>query len=110
LKNFFICFYLFLSDFFCFGLVAGVVEETLNLAGHGGHDGAVEERVETGEQERTNNDGNEDLHAGIDVAFSLLGGDGCFRSDDGVVRLVLDGVKKLFHDFYLFLSDFFVLG
>ena len=103
----FTSFFLF---FVSYGLVAGVVEEILNLGGHSRHNGAVKECVETGEQERTDNDGDEDLHAGIDVALSFLGSDSRLRSDDGVIRLVLDGVEKLSHlflplSFFLFLSD-----
>lgn len=65
-------------------LSALVNEELLNLLSHSGHDGGVEERIETCEQESTDDNGDEDLDAGIDVAFGLhvldcgLGADGHF--------------------------------
>ena len=47
-----------------------VIEETLDLRRHRGHDRRVEQRVEAGEQERADHDGDQDLHAGIDVALA----------------------------------------
>ena len=100
LKNFFIKIITSLS--FCVfylldGGLAREVEELGDLGGHGGHDGSVEECVETGEEERTDDNSDKDLYAGIDVAFASGVGDcGLCGNCDGV-ELVGDGVKELFH-------------
>ena len=36
-----------------------VVEKSLNLGGHGGHDGAVEQQIQSAEQECADNDGDQ---------------------------------------------------
>ena len=79
-----------------FGL-AREVEELGDLGSHGGHDGGVEQCVETGEQERTDNDRNKDLYAGIDVAFAANVGDGGLGGYRDGIDLVRDGIKELFH-------------
>ena len=73
------------------------VEEPLDLLSHGGHDGGVEERVETGEQECADDDCDEDLDAGVDVAFSLYVLDSGLCTDCHFGCLVLNGVEKLLH-------------
>ena len=55
--TFFICFCVFLI---CFGL-ACEVEEFGDLVRYRGHDGGVEERVKTAEEESTDDNGNENL-------------------------------------------------
>ena len=83
-----------------------VVEQSLNLARYGRHDGTVEQRIQTGEQESADNDGDQDLDAGIDLAFRLLVGDEGLCGNDSGVSLVADGVEKLSHSsftsFFLF--------
>ena len=75
--------------------LAREVEELGDLGSHGGHDGSVEECVETGEKERTDDNSDEDLYAGIDVAFAAGVGDcGLGANCDGV-ELVGNGVKEL---------------
>ena len=45
------------------------VEEILDLLSHSGHDGGVEESIQTAEQESTDHDGDQNLDAGIDVTL-----------------------------------------
>ena len=95
--------------------LAREVEELGDLGGHRGHDRGVEECVETGEEERTDYDGDKDLYAAVDVTFSTGVSDcGLCGNCDGI-DLVGDGVKELFHRiitslsfcvFYLVLSLF----
>mgnify|MGYP007104459319 CR=1 FL=1 len=107
LMSFFI--FLLPRSFFCFGLTL-VIEECLNLRGNGGKDRAVEKSVKTGEQERTDDDGNQDFDAGIDITFGTGVVDGALGANSDGVDLVTDGVDELFHGKYLVLSFlFFVL-
>ena len=73
------------------------VEELLNLLSHGRHDGGVEERIETCEQECADNDGDEDLDAGVDVAFSLYVFDCGLGTNCHFGCLGLNVGEKLFH-------------
>lgn len=52
-------------------LVALVVEEFGDLAGDCGHDVRVEESIQAAEKQRSDNDGDENLHAGIDIPLRL---------------------------------------
>ena len=74
-----------------------VIEELLDLLSHSGHDGGVEERIETCEQECADDNGDEDLNAGIDVAFSLHVLDCGLGADCHFGCLVLDISEKLLH-------------
>ena len=76
-----------------------VVEQILHLLGDGGHNGVVEERIETCEQESADNNGDQDLDAGIDVAFGLNVVNGGLGADGELIELVLDFVEKLSHFF-----------
>jgi len=69
------------------------VEKILDLLSHGGHDGGVEECVEAAEQESADNHGDEDLNAGIDVAFGTDVVDGTLSADCEIVALFGDLVK-----------------
>ena len=53
---------------------AVIAEEFRDLRSHGRHDRRVEERVETSEQKRADDDRDEDLHAGIDVTLASVVG------------------------------------
>ena len=91
------------------GLSALISEEFGHFRGNGRHDRGVEERVESGEQERADNDRDEDLHAGIDVAFPSVVGESGLRAESGGGELVLDGVDDLSHVNYL-ISFIFLFG
>ena len=67
-----------------------VVEEILNLRGHGRHDRGVEERIETGEQECADDDGNENLHTGVHITLGFLGCEGGLCLDCDGIDLVFD--------------------
>ena len=54
------------------GSSAVVVKETFDLLRNSRHNGAVEQRVQTGKQKSADDDGDENLHAGIDVAFYIV--------------------------------------
>ncbi len=73
--------------------LACVVEKSLNLGGHGGHDGAVKQQIQPAEQKRANNNGDQDFYAGIDIALSLLASGGCFSSRNHGINLVSDFLK-----------------
>ena len=80
------------------------VEEFLDLLRYGGHNGGVEERIETGKQECTDNNGDQNLDTGIDVTFGTDVVDGTLSANCERVALFGDLVKKLFHLNYLILS------
>ncbi len=80
------------------------VEEFLDLLRYGGHDGGVEECIETCKQECADYDGNEDLHSGVDVAFSSYVLDSGLGADRHSDYLGLKIGEKLFHFNYLILS------
>ena len=80
------------------------VEEIFDLLSHGGHDGGIEESVQTAEQESTDHDGDQNLDAGIDVTFGTDVVDGTLSTDGEHVALFGNLVKKLFHSKYLVLS------
>ena len=78
-----------------FGL-ALEVEEILDLLSHGGHDGGVEKRIETAEQESTDNNGDQNLDTGIDVAFGADVVDCTLSTDSEHVALFGNLVKYFF--------------
>ena len=88
-------------------LVALIAEEISDLAGHSRHNGGVEESIKAGKQECADNHGNEDFHAGIDVALCLVGHNCGLNLDRCGINLVLDFLE---HIFYLltFLFYFFL--
>ena len=53
---------------------AVIAEEFSYLRGNGRHDRRVEERVESGEQERADDNRDENLYAGIDVTLASVVG------------------------------------
>jgi len=73
------------------------VEQLLDLLSHGGHDGGVEERIETCEQECADDNGDEDLDAGVDVAFSSYVLDCGLGTNGHFGCLGLNVGEKLFH-------------
>ena len=75
--------------------LACVVEKSLNLGGHGGHDGAVEQQIQSAEQECADNYSDENLYAGIDITLSLLGSDGRLSSSNHGINLVSDFLKHI---------------
>ena len=88
-------------------LSAAKTEKLGDLAGHGGHDGCVEQRIQTAEEQRTDYYGDKNFYAGIDIAFSLLISDGALDGKDCGIDLVLDFLK---HILLPRLSLFSVLG
>ena len=105
-------FHTFITSFFLFvgGGSALVIKERLDFGSDGRENRAIEESVETGEQERTDDYGDQNLYAGIDITFGTGVVDGALGADSDGVYLVTDGVDELFHGKYLVLSFlFFVL-
>ena len=79
---------------FSFQLVSAlIVEEVSYLRGNGRHDRRVEERVESGKQERA----DEDLYAGVDVTLATGVCERDLRAGSDGGELVLDGGDSLFH-------------
>ena len=83
-----------------FGL-ACVIEQALNLGRYGRHNGGVKEYIQTCEQERSDNNGDENFYAGVNIAFGLLAGDSGADGGNCGVYLVSDLLE---HIFYLILS------
>ena len=77
-------------------LSAAKAEKLGDLAGHGGHDCGVKQRIQTAEEQRTDNNGDKNLNAGIDIALSLLVGDCALGGYDCGINLVLDFLKHNF--------------
>ena len=83
-----------------FGL-ACVIEQALNLGRYGGHNGGVKEHIQTAEQERSDDNGDENFYAGVNIAFGLLAGNSGANGGNCGVHLVSDFLE---HIFYLILS------
>ncbi len=83
-----------------FGL-ACVIEQALNLGRYGRHNGGVKEHIQTAEQERSDNNGDENFYAGVNIALSLLAGDSGTDGGNCGAYLVSDFLE---HIFYLILS------
>ena len=83
-----------------FGL-ACVIEQALNLGRYGRHNGGVKEYIQTAEQERADNNGDENFYAGVNIALRLLAGDSGANGGNCGAYLVSDFLE---HIFYLILS------
>ena len=83
-----------------FGL-ACVIEQALNLGRYSRHNGGVKEHIQTAEQERADNNGDENFYAGVNIALSLLAGDSGTDGGNCGIYLVSDFLE---HIFYLILS------
>ena len=83
-----------------FGL-ACVIEQALNLGRYGRHNGGVKEYIQTCEQERADNNGDENFHAGVNITLRLLAGDSGTDGGNCGIYLVSDFLE---HIFYLILS------
>ena len=91
--------------------LAAVVEHLTDLSGERGDDRAVEEEIETGEDDTTDNDTDDDLHARVDIALTGGGLDGGLGRNDCLVELVLDAVDEILHVFFTsFFLCFFDFG
>ena len=53
--------------------------------------------LETGEQECTDYDGDEDFYTGINIALRLLGSDCGLNGNSSVLELGLNLLHKIFH-------------
>lgn len=58
--------------------LACVIEQALNLGRYGRHNGGVKEYIQTAEQEHSDDNGDENLYAGIDITLCFLASDSCF--------------------------------
>ena len=83
-----------------FGL-ARVIEQALNLGRYGRHNGGVKEYIQTAEQERADNNGDENFYAGVNITLRLLAGDSGTDGGNCGIYLVSDFLE---HIFYLILS------
>ena len=84
-----------------FGL-ACVIEQALNLGRYGRHNGGVKEYIQTAEQERADNNGDENFYAGVNIALRLLAGDSGANGGNCGVYLVSDLLEHKFlpHSFF----------
>lgn len=84
-----------------FGL-ACVIEQALNLGRYGRHNGGVKEHIQTAEQERSDDNGDENFYAGVNIALRLLAGDSSADGGNCGVYLVSDLLEHKFlpHSFF----------
>ena len=74
-----------------------VIREKLgDLGRYGGHNGGVKEHIQTAEQERSDDNGDENFYAGVDIALSLLAGDSGANGGNCGVYLVSDFLEHKF--------------
>ena len=94
-----------------FGL-ACVIEQALNLGCYGRHNGSVKEHIQTAEQERSDDNGNENFYAGVNIALSLLAGDSGANGGNSGVYLVSDLLEHKFlpHSFFDLFCGFLCFG
>ena len=78
-------------------ILACVVEHFQDLGVETRNDHGVEKRVETAEDNRTDNNGDDDLHTGVHVTFCLDVLDGGLCADSQIVHLVLNLIEKFLH-------------
>lgn len=96
------------------GELTRVIEHALDAGLQGGQDHAIEEGVQTAQHDSADNDGDDDLHTGIDESLSagvVYGGGGGDLGIDGErVELGLDLFDDLLHfefpHIFLCLFDF----
>ncbi len=79
------------------GSGTGVAEHLGDLIGESGDDGGVEESVKTREDHAANDNADDDLDTGVNVALGSLVLDGNLCGNDCSVELVLDVVDKILH-------------
>ena len=79
-----------------FGL-ARVIEQALNLGRYSRHNGGVKEHIQTCEQECSDDNGDENFYAGVNIAFRLLAGDSGSNSGNSGVYLVSDFLEHIFN-------------
>ena len=93
-----------------FGL-ACVIEQALNLGRYSRHNGGVKEHIQTAEQEHTDNNGDENFYAGVNIALSLLAGDSGTDGGNCGIYLVSDFLEHNFlpHSFFDLFCGFSVL-
>ena len=63
-----------------------VIEQLLDLGGHRGHDGGVEQGVQTGQQQSADNHGDEDLDTGVHITLGLMVGDSDCDTGTGILK------------------------
>ena len=77
--------------------LAAVVEHLADFSGKSGHDGGVEEEIETCEDDTADDYTDDNFYSGIDISLTGGGLDGGLGRNDCLVELVLDGVDKILH-------------
>ena len=81
------------------------VEQVLDLLGDGGPDDLTEQSVQTGQQQSADDHGDQNLDAGVHIAFGLDVGNGNRSTGSHGIELFTDIGDKLLHKKYL---DFLV--
>ena len=77
--------------------LALVVEQIGDLFGYCGHDGGVEQGVQTSQQQSADDDSDENLDAGVHIALGLLVGNGYLSAGGHGIELLTDVCDKLLH-------------
>ena len=83
-----------------------VVEELADLSAERGDDNIIEEGVKACKDYTTDNNADNDLDAGIDIALTCGGLDCSLSGNDCLVKLGLDRVDKILH---IIFTSFFLL-
>ena len=78
-------------------ILARVVEEISNLCGKRGENSAVEEEIETCENNTADYYTDNDLNASINIAFTGSRLDRGLCGNNRLVKLGLDGINKILH-------------
>ena len=78
-------------------LSTGIVEHVTDLGSKSRDDCGVEEGIKSCQNYTADNNADDDLDAGIDVTFTLLGFECCLCGNGNCVYLVTDRIEKLLH-------------
>ncbi len=77
----------------------------MNLGSKSGDDGGVEECIETGKDHTANDDADDDLNAGVDIALTGGGSNGGLGGNCDGAEFVLDGIDEFLH---VLITSFFL--
>lgn len=82
-----------------------LVEHVADLGVQARKDNAVEECVQTDENDATDNNADDDLDCGVDISFTRLGCEGGLGTNGKLGCLGIDLVDKLFHLMFPFMFE-----
>ena len=77
--------------------LALIIEQALDLLSYGGHDSAVEQGVQTSQQQSANDNSDEDLDTGVHITLGIDVGNGNHSAGCGGLELAADVSDKLLY-------------